>query len=43
MNFIVGVYEFEKLENIIKKVDSMKFSKYESNTSKIINRIEEFI
>lgn len=43
MSFIIGVYEFGELENIIKKVDSMKFSKYKSNTSKIINSIEKFI
>lgn len=43
MNFIVGIYEVGELENIIKKVDNIKFSKYESNTSKIINSIEKFI
>lgn len=41
--YILGYYEDEDLEEILKKVKRFKTKKYISNTNKIISIIEEFI
>ena len=43
LNFIEPCYELDNLEQAIKNVKKKKYSKYESNTDKIIDSIEEFI
>lgn len=40
---IKAVYNLNKLEEALKVVKKMKFSKYESNTNNIINDIEDYI
>lgn len=41
--FIKAVYEINELKDILEEIDKMKFKKYESNTEKIIQSIEDFI
>ena len=41
--YIIGIDEVQKLEQALKKVKEFKPKKYESNTGKIINIIENFI
>lgn len=42
-NLIESVIEINCLEDVIKKLDTIVFAKYESNTAKIIHNIEHFI
>lgn len=43
MGLILPCYQLNDLESCLKSVQRMEFSKYHSNTQKIIQRIEEFI
>ncbi|MCM3029815.1 PssE/Cps14G family polysaccharide biosynthesis glycosyltransferase [Niallia sp. MER 6] len=42
-NFIYPVYEVEELEKALDQINNVEFKKYISNTSSIVNIIEEFI
>lgn len=43
LNLIEPVYEIEDLENAIKNINNNKYSKYKSNTDKIIKDIEDYL
>lgn len=41
--YILGLYDFAKLDEVIKKSDKFKPKKYKSNTKNMIKLIEEYI
>ena len=43
LSLIEPVYEIKELENAIKNINNKNFSKYKSNTDKIIKDIEKYI
>lgn len=43
LNFIEAVYEVDQLENALNNIKTKEYNKYISNTSSIIESIEEFI